>query len=315
MSPKTIDIVLPVYNEEAGIEMFNAALLRVTSSLTHYSFRMIYVLDRSSDASFPILKRLAGQHSNITIIHLSRRFGHQMSLVAGVDHCAGDAVIMMDCDLQHPPELIPELLARYEEGYDIVHTIRTYSGTVPWTKRFLSRAFYRLQNALSPVELRDGAADFRLISRKVVGVFQKDIREHGQFLRALFQWVGFSNTEVHFVSPPRAAGSTKYNMRRLLSFFIAGMLSFSKVPLRAASALGFIISGIGALYLIYIVVLFFVSGSFPPGYTSLIAVILLIGGLQLSVLGVIGEYIGTIFEEVKGRPLYVIDEVLNGDRI
>jgi glycosyltransferase involved in cell wall biosynthesis len=314
MSTKKIDIILPVYNEEAGIEMFNATLLRVVSSLIdRYSFRLIYVLDRSSDATFLILKRLSEQYRNITIIHLSRRFGHQMSLVAGIDHCTGDAAIMMDCDLQHPPELIPELLARYEDGYDIVHTIRTYSGTVPWTKRFLSQAFYRLQNALSPVELRDGAADFRLISKKVIGVFQKNIREHGQFLRALFQWIGFSNTEVHFVSRPRAAGSSKYSMKRLLSFFIAGMLSFSKIPLRTASVLGFIISGIGLLYLAYLIVLFSFSSNFPPGYTSLIAVVLLIGGLQLSVLGVIGEYVGTIFEEVKGRPLYIVDEVLNGD--
>jgi glycosyltransferase involved in cell wall biosynthesis len=314
MSPKKIDIVLPVYNEEAGIEMFNAALLRVTSLLAgQYTFRLIYVLDRSSDASFSALKRISQQHRNITIIHLSRRFGHQMSLVAGIDHCTGDAAIMMDCDLQHPPELLPGLLARFEEGYDIVHTIRTYSGTIPWRKRVLSRVFYRLQNALSPVELRDGAADFRLISRKVINVFQKDIREHGQFLRALFQWVGFASTEVHFVSAPRAAGVTKYDMKRLLGFFVDGMLSFSKVPLRMASALGFVFSTLGLLYLVYLIVSFFVSGNFPPGYTSLIGVVLLIGGLQLSVLGVIGEYIGTIFDEVKARPLYVVDEILNGD--
>ncbi len=314
MTLKRIDVVLPVYNEAAGIEMFHAALHRVVASLaSQYSFRLIYVLDRSSDASYAILKRLSEQDRDIILIHLSRRFGHQMSLVAGIDHCTGDAAIMMDCDLQHPPELIPELLARYEEGYDIVHTVRTYSEDVPWRKRLLSRAFYRLQNALSPIELRDGAADFRLISKKVVAVFQREIREHEQFLRALFQWVGFSNTEVHFVSPPRVAGSTKYNVKRLLGFFLVGMLSFSKVPLRAASALGFFISSIGLLYLVYIVILFFLSGDFPPGYTSLIAVVLLIGGIQLSVLGVIGEYIATIFDEVKGRPLYVVDEVVNGD--
>lgn len=314
MSLKRIDIVLPVYNEEAGIEMFNTALLRITSSLTgRYTFRLIYVVDRSSDASFSILRRLSEQYRNITIIHLSRRFGHQMSLVAGMDYCRGDAAIMMDCDLQHPPELIPELLKRFEEGYDIVHTIRTYSRTAPWRKRALSRAFYRLQNALSPIELRDGAADFRLISRKVVNVFQKDIREHGQFLRGLFQWVGFSTTEVHFVSPPRIAGVTKYNIQRLLSFFVTGMLSFSKIPLRTASVLGFVISAIGLIYLVYLIVAFFSSGNFPRGYTSLITVVLIIGGLQLSVLGVIGEYIGTIFDETKGRPLYVVDEILNGD--
>lgn len=314
MQPKRIDIILPVYNEEAGIEMFNAALQRVASSLTsRYAFRFIYVVDRSSDTSFWILKRLSKEHRNITIIHLSRRFGHQMSLVAGIDHCTGEAAIMMDSDLQHPPGLIPELLARLEEGYDIVHTIRTYSETIPWRTRVLSRAFYRLQNALSPVELRNGAADFRLISRKVIDVFQNDIREHGQFLRALFRWVGFSSTEVSFVSSPRVAGVTKYDMRRLLGFFIDGILSFSKIPLRIASALGFIFSTLGLLYLVYLVVLFFLSGNFPPGYTSLIGVVLLIGGLQLIVLGVIGEYIGTIFDEVKRRPLYIIDEVINGD--
>jgi len=312
--PKKIDIVLPVYNEEAGIEMFNTALFRVLSSLTpQYAFRVIYVLDRSSDRSFAVLKRLAEQNRQITILHLSRRFGHQMSLVAGIDRCKGDAVIMMDCDLQHPPELVPELLARFEDGYDIVHTIRTYSGTVPWKKRLMSRAFYRLQNALSPIELRDGAADFRLISRKVVDVFQRDIREHGQFLRALFQWVGFSNIDVHFVSSPRVAGVTKYDVKRLLGFFIDGMLSFSKFPLRIASALGFIFSSLGLLYLVYLIISFFVSGNFPPGYTSLIGVVLLIGGLQLIVLGVIGEYIGTIFDEVKRRPLYIIDDVVNDE--
>jgi polyisoprenyl-phosphate glycosyltransferase len=292
--------------------MFNSALLRVTTALhEQYKFRFIYVVDRSADASFAILRRIANRHSNITVVHLSRRFGHQMSLVAGMDHCRGDAAIMMDCDLQHPPELIPELLARFEQGYEIVHTIRTYSETAPWRKRIFSRAFYRLQNALSPVDLRNGAADFRLISRKVLLVFQREIREHGQFLRALFQWVGFSSTDVHFVSPPRAAGVTKYDLKRLLGFFIDGVLSFSKVPLRTASALGFIISTLGLLYLVYLVISFFVSGNFPPGYTSLIGVVLLIGGLQLSVLGVIGEYIGTIFDEVKRRPLYVVDEIIN----
>lgn len=317
VAKKRIDILLPVYNEAAGVAVFNGALFEVLTSLGDlYEFQVTYVLDRSTDNSFAILKQLAETHKNITIIHLSRRFGHQMSLVAGIDHCGGDAIIMMDCDLQHPPQLIPELLERFEEGYDIVHTVRTYHGRIPWTKRFLSRAFYGLQNALSPIEFKDGAADFRLISKKVADIFRGQIREHNQFLRGLFQWVGFSSTSVPFISPPRTAGVTKYTLTRLLSFFIDGILSFSKVPLRLATILGFAISSAGLLYAVYIVITSIDMGNFPPGYTSLIAVILILGGLQLMVLGVIGEYVGTVFDEVKGRPLYVVDEILrfNGDR-
>jgi glycosyltransferase involved in cell wall biosynthesis len=236
-----------------------------------------------------------------------------MSLVAGIDQSNGDAVIMMDCDLQHPPELIPVLLEKFEIGNDIVHTVRIYSEKVPLPRRLASSLFYRLQNALSPVDLRDGAADFRLISRKGVKVFQSSIREHDQFLRGLFQWVGFSSTYVSFVCSKRIAGQTKYDLRRLLAFFASGMVSFSKVPLRIATLVGFMISCASILYGLYLVVVFFARGDLPPGYTSLILVILLLGGLQLLVLGMIGEYIGHLFDEAKGRPLYVVDEVIRSD--
>ena len=308
---KQIDIVLPVYNEAEGIAAFHAALSESLNSLTHsYSFRVTYVVDRSQDETFPILKRLAELSPIVTVLHLSRRFGHQMSLVAGIDHAHGDAVIMMDCDLQHPPAVIPLLLDKFEEGYDIVHTVREYDLSTSSLKEIPSRLFYRLQNALSPVELREGAADFRLISRKVAAIFRSSMREQNQFLRGLFQWVGFNSTTVRFVSPPRAAGATKYQFRRLLVFALTGILSFSKLPLRVASILGFLISGLGLAYGVVLMAFFFIAGHIPQGYTSLIVAVLFIGGLQLSVLGIIGEYIGSIFDEVKKRPLYIIDETI-----
>jgi dolichol-phosphate mannosyltransferase len=237
-----------------------------------------------------------------------------MSLVAGIDQSAGDALIMMDADLQHPPAVIPELLARFEDGFDVVQTVRRYSGGTGWFKRQTSTLFYAMQNALSPVEIKDGMADFRLISQRVVKVFQTNVREQHQFLRGLFQWVGFKRCEVSFVSAERAAGTTKYHLRRLISFSIAGIISFSKVPLRFATLAGFSISLLGAVYAVWLLYEYVIAGGFPPGYASLIMVTLLLGGLQLMFLGVLGEYLGSIFDEVKRRPLYVVDEVIEGRR-
>ena len=312
---KTIDIVLPVFNEEEGIAEFHAILRKELDTLTsRYNFQLIYVVDRCRDRSFEILKSLAGQSPNVTVLHLSRRFGHQMSLVAGIDQSEGDAVIMMDCDQQHPPEVIPLLLEKFEEGYDIVHTIRHYDVRVGIFRRWTSSLFYWLQNALSPIDLKEGAADFRLVSDKVARLFQSSVREQNQFLRGLFQWVGFRSTEVAFVSPPRTSGATKYSILRLLEFSISGITSFSKVPLRIASLLGFAMSSLSLLYGVWLVVEYFYAGHMPPGYTSLIVMILFLGGLQLSVLGILGEYLASIFDEVKRRPLYVIDEVVKSAR-
>ena len=307
---KTIDIVLPVYNEEDGLNGFHAALVEALAPLeARYAFNICYVLDRSTDRSVDVLTRLALRDPRVTVIHLARRFGHQMSLVAGIDHSRGDAVIMMDCDLQHPPAVIAELLARFEQGYDIVHAVRQYDRQIGWFKRWSSRAFYRLQNALSPIEMQSGAADFRLISRRVAHLFQTAVREQNQFLRGLFQWVGFRSTTVTFVSPPRHTGRTKYHMLRLVAFSVTGILSFSKVPLRVATLLGLCISVLSVLYGLWLIGRFF-AGYMPPGYTSLIVMILFMGGLQLTVLGILGEYLGSVFDEVKRRPLYVVDETL-----
>jgi dolichol-phosphate mannosyltransferase len=246
------------------------------------------------------------------VLHLSRRFGHQMSLVAGMDQSRGDAVIMMDCDAQHPPALLPALLERFEAGYDIVFTSRRYEASVGTAKRITSRLFYRLQNRLSPVEIPEGSADFRLVSRKVVQVFQQSVREQEQFLRGLFHWIGFRTTTVEFSSPARSAGVTKYDVWGLVHFSINGILSFSRTPLRIATALGTLISVGSLLYGVLLAITYFFGGPRPPGYTSLAAALFFLGGLQLFVLGVIGEYIGSIHTEVKRRPLYVVDRIVKG---
>ena len=311
----TIDIISPVYNEEEGIAIFHQALSAVLETLApKYRFNIIYVLDRSHDDSLGALKRIAAQDARVVVLHLSRRFGHQMSLIAGLDHAGGDASILMDCDMQHPPELIPGLLARFEHGYDIVQGIRIYDSDIHAGKKWTSHLFYQVQNWLSPIEIPAGAADFRLLSRKVRVVFQNSIREQNQFLRGLFQWVGFRHCTIEFVSPVRPVGVTKYRFFNLLAFSVTGITSFSKVPLRAAAVVGFVISMLSVLYGIFAIAVYLIIGHLPRGYTSLIVAISFMGGLELTVLGILGEYLGAVFDEVKRRPLYVIDEVIGPHR-
>lgn len=309
---RTIDIILPVYSEQAGIRAFDEQLRSALAPLERaYQFNIIYVLDRSPDRSFEILKEIATTRAGTTLIHLSARFGHQSSILAGLDHSTGDAAIMMDSDLQHPPALIPELLRHFEEGCDVVQTIRQYGPDTPRAKRATSRLFYLLQNALSPVQVQDGSADFRLISRKVVLVFQRQLREHGTFLRLLIAWAGFRTAYVNFVAAPRQYGVTQYSTRRLFTFLIDGLIAFSRLPLRVAAVVGGLIGSAGLIYGLFLVYNFLIHQDFPRGYSSLMSVMLVLGGMQLFMLGVLGEYIGHIFEEVKSRPLYIVDEIIN----
>lgn len=308
---KSIDIVVPVYNEAEGVGDFNAQLWDALRTLSdRYRFRVIYVVDRCPDGTIEVLRTIAAAEPRVLALYMSRRFGHQMSLVAGLDHADADAVIMMDGDGQHPPSLVPVLLERFEAGFDVVQTVRQYGRELGPLRRLTSSAFYALQNRLSPVEIQDGMSDFRLVSRKVLRVFQQSIREQHQFLRGLFQWVGFNRTTVTFVSPPRAHGRTKYRVGDLFVFSIAGIVSFSKVPLRAAVLLGSGFAMLAVLYGAWLLWQFAAGGLFPPGYASLILVTLLMGGLQLMFLGLIGEYIGSIFDESKRRPLYIVDEFI-----
>lgn len=312
-SVKKINVVLPVYNEEEAIPHFNAELQTVISTLKdNYDFEVIYVLDKSADGTYDALRKITEQYGNTKVMALSKRFGHQASLLAGINACDGDAVIMMDSDLEHPPKLIPSLIEKYEQGFDVVQTIRTYNHNVSAIKKWTSKKFYQVISKLSAVEIIEGAADFRLISKKVVNVFRQDIKEQNLFLRGLFPWIGFKQCKINFVSETRSQGKSKYNVKRLINFAILGIISFSKIPLRFSVIIGMIISLLSIIYGVISIIQYFVSDNSPAGWTSVMASVSFLGGIQLIFLGVIGEYIGAVFDEVKKRPRYIIEEILGG---
>jgi polyisoprenyl-phosphate glycosyltransferase len=308
----SLQIVCPVYNEQEVIQLFHGALYSTLSTIENrYQWRILYVVDRSSDDTMKILKKFSEEDKRIQIISLSNRFGHQMSLVAGIDHCNSDAVIMMDSDLQHPPELIPELLNAFEQGNDVVYTIRKEPKDNSFFKRFGSNSFYRIMSWLSDIPLAPGEADYRLISRRVADIFKNNIRERNQFLRGLFSWVGFNRCGINYNPVDRIKGESKYDWSRMFQFASAGIISFSKKPLQYAILLGLFFSLLGLASGLYIFVTFFISDSIPSGWTTLGVLVSIFSGIQLLFMGIIGEYIGAIFDEVKARPLYLIEESVN----
>jgi len=308
---KTLTVVSPVYEEEQVIEGFYKELKSVLSSLVGYASTILFVVDRSTDDTLDILERIALADRSVRVLSLSSRFGHQMSLLAGIDHADSDALIMMDSDLQHPPSLIPTLLARFEEGYDIVFTIREGGEGAAFLKRVTSRLFYRLINKVSEVPILEGAADFRLISREVAYVFQTGIRERNQFLRGLFAWIGFRSVGVNFQSRNRGGGQSKFSWGRLFRFAAHGVVSFSKQPLQAAIYLGVSFALLGFLLALVTFVEYFTHRSWPPGWATIAILIPTFSGIQLIFLGVLGQYIGAIFDEVKGRPHYIVERKIN----
>lgn len=309
---KKINIVLPVYNESEIISDFNDALFKVVDSLRHkYFFEVIYVLDKSTDNSLGILREICKKNKNVKVLALSSRFGHQMSLVAGMDRCDGDAVIMMDSDLQHPPSVIPQMLEKFEEGYDIVYTIRQDVPKISFLKRISSKIFYRIINIISQIPINESAADFRLISRRILKIFHEQIRERNQFLRGLFSWVGFKAVGIPFQVSRRPAGKSKYSISRMIQFGIHGITSFSKKPLQAAVYVGFVFAIMSLFFAAITFVQYFYYNSLPSGWTTLVILITMFSGVQLIFLGIIGEYIAAIFDEVKARPHYIVEEEIN----
>jgi dolichol-phosphate mannosyltransferase len=234
-----------------------------------------------------------------------------MSLLAGIDHCDSDVIIMMDGDLQHPPSLIPAMLREFERGYDIVYTLRQDTPEIDPLKRITSRLFYQLINRIANVPINESAADFRLISRRVAELFQTQIRERNQFLRGLFSWVGFKSVAIPFEVRKRPGGTSKYSLRRMLRFAADGVVSFSKRPLQAAILVGLAFATLGFLLAFITLIQFFFYSSLPPGWATLVITLSVFSGIQLVFLGIIGEYIGAIFDEVKGRPHYIIEEKIN----
>jgi dolichol-phosphate mannosyltransferase len=309
---RTLTVVCPVYNEESVILAFHQELRRALAAIEgRWSWSVVYVVDRGTDRTLDLLRGLAATDRSARVLALSSHFGQQASLLAGLDHCDADAVVMMDSDLQHPPELIPELVAAHERDYDVVYTVREDTPDIPLLKRLSARWFYRLVSAISDTPIREGAADFRLVSRRVVEVFQRSIRERGLFLRGLFVWVGFPSCAVPFKAGARRAGRTKYSLGRMVRFGLGGVVAFSRVPLRAAFAVGLVLSLTGALALAVTLVRCVTTRAAFFSGASLAGLVVAVSGIQLVFLGVLGEYLGAVLDEVRARPHYVVEERIN----
>jgi dolichol-phosphate mannosyltransferase len=310
MARQRLSVVAPVYNEVEGIERFFTELRRVLAPLP-YDFTVILVNDGSTDGTGGVLDRLHDAHpAELCVVHLSRNFGHQAALTAGMDLAAGDAVICMDADLQHPPSLIPAMLERWKEGFDVVHTVRRQTVGGGTLKDLTASVFYAVLERLSSTPIQPNAADFRLLSRRVADVFRRDLRERDRFVRGLVTWVGFPSCCLEFDAAPRLTGNTKYTVRKMLGFARTGLVSFSKVPLKVASVIGLVVTTVSALYALFAVASYlFFRTAVMPGWASTIVVVTFLGGCQLLFLGLLGEYIGTIFDETKARPIYVVAEV------
>lgn len=302
-----LSVVVPCYNESEVVETFYRAIRPVLDALKPLNCELIFVDDGSADDTLDKLNRLAEKDPAVRVCSLSRNFGHQIALTAGLDAATGDAVIMMDSDLQHPPTLIPAMVAKWREGYDIVSAIRNRTEGASWLKNLTSSGFYSVLNWLSTTKVPLGAADFCLISRRVAASLGSMPERH-RFLRGLISWAGFRRAFIDYESPRRAAGHTKYSFVKMIALALDAVFAFSAEPLRLALRAGLLITVLGFTYLAWTILDGFLKGSLVPGYSSLIGVVVILGGCQLIFIGLIGEYLARVFEQVKGRPLYLLKQ-------
>jgi len=302
-SPK-YSIVAPVYNESESLPEFYRRISEVIGRLDG-DVELILVDDGSSDGSLALMRDLQARDSSVRVLSFSRNFGHQVAITAGIDFARGDAVVVTDADLQDPPEVIPDLVAEWKLGAQIVLAVRSGRTGESWFKRVTAALFYRLIDRLTDLQIPKDSGDFRLMDRKVVDALCK-VREHHRFMRGLSVWVGFKRTEVQYVRQARFAGRSKYPLRSMLRFATDGITSFSHVPLQLAMTLGFVFAGIAIIGVPAIVALRFSGGREFFGQATTLVSVLLLGGVQLICLGIVGEYLGRIYNEVKRRPLYLI---------
>jgi polyisoprenyl-phosphate glycosyltransferase len=303
---RLLSVVAPLYEEDALVEAFYG---RVCGALEGIPFELILVDDGSRDRTPELLAELAARDPRVRVVQLSRNFGHQTALTAGLDHARGDAVVMLDADLQDPPELIPEMLDHWRRGTDVVYAVRRRREGETRFKLTTARWFYRLFSAVGDVPLEPDSGDFRLLDRAPLDALLS-MRERNRFLRGMTVWVGYTQTAVPYERDARRAGETKYTLRRMLSFSLDAVSSFSHRPLQIATLVGFFCAAL-AFVLIPVIVGLRVAGSYLPGFSTITILVLLLGGIQLMAIGLIGEYVGRIYDEVKGRPLYVVRARLN----
>jgi polyisoprenyl-phosphate glycosyltransferase len=306
--PTLLSVVAPVYNEEELVELF---VRRACAAVADYAFafELVIVNDGSSDATPELLDRIASHDRRVRVVHLSRNFGHQAALTAGLEHAVGDVVVMIDADLQDPPELIPTMVARWEEGADVVYAVRREREGESAFKLATASWFYKLFDKLAQVDLEPNSGDFRLLDRRALDALLT-MTERSRFLRGMTVWVGFTQTAVPYERDARHAGETKYTLRKMLRFSLDAIASFSHLPLQLATYVGLFSAGLAFVTIPVVIGLHF-AGSYLPGFGSLTIAILLLGGIQLIAIGVIGEYVGRIYDEVKHRPLYIVRDERN----
>ncbi len=301
-----LSVVVPAYNEEASLPAFVEAVSRELDKLGE-SWEIIFVNDGSKDETLHVLQSFREKDARIKIVDFARNFGNQIAVSAGLRFAVGDAVITMDADLQHPPEMIAEMLRLWKEGYHCVYTVRTYDRESGFFKRWSSLLFHRFLNAISDLELPEGLSDFRLLDRRIVD-YLNSMNESSRFFRAMIYWLGFRRIGIPFTCNSRAAGTTKFSVARLLKLSFDGMTSFSVKPLHWITYSGIFIATVSFAYALYVLFETFVFGLITPGWPTLIIAILFLGGVQLISLGVVGEYVGRIYMEIKRRPLFVVQE-------
>jgi glycosyltransferase involved in cell wall biosynthesis len=304
---KLISVIIPSYNEAEVLPMLSTRLNGLAKTNTHYSFEFLFVNDGSSDDTLAIIRQMATQNHRISYINLSRNFGKEAAMMAGFDHAKGDAAIVIDADLQDPPELIPQMIEFWENGYDDVYARRRSREGETWLKKKTSALYYRLLQSSTRVPIQIDTGDFRLLSRRAVNAL-KEYRESERNTKALFSLIGYKKKEIIYDRDARAAGETKWNYIKLIDLAINGLTSFTTAPLRIASVAGFLVSTFAFFYVIYLFIRPLFGVSTGDGYSSLMAAILFLGGVQLITIGIIGEYIGRIFIETKDRPSYLIEE-------
>lgn len=307
---KLIEIMVPCYNEAESLPLFFKTVTAVIDKIEKYDFSFLFVDDGSNDNTLEIIKQIPPQWTKIRYVSLARNFGKEAAMLAGLDYTIGDAIIIMDADLQDPPTIIPELVKAWEDGNEDVYAKRISREGESWLKKISSAMYYRILQRLSDIEVLVDVGDFRLLDKKCVGAL-RNLREHNRYTKGLFCWIGFKKKQILYNRESRVAGSTHWNYWKLTKLAIDGIVSFSAVPLQLIALLGGVISLAAIGFMLYVVMHTLLFGDPVAGYPSMMAIILFMGGIQLIALGVIGEYIGKIFSEVKNRPVYIVREQSN----
>lgn len=307
LTMKKVSILIPCYNEEASLPAMYVALKELMDTHKDYAWEVVMVNDGSHDRTIDVIKQLRRADERICYIDLSRNFGKENAMLAGFDYVTGDCMVIMDADLQHPPHLIPDMLKIWNEGYEDVYAKRITRGKESWARKKFTLLYYKLLQKTTRVEILENVGDFRLLDRKCIDAL-KQLRETQRYTKGMYCWVGFKKHEILFEQGDRVAGESSFNFLRLMNLAIDGVTSFTTAPLRLSTILGLIMSLVAFLYMIYVLVTTLIWDDPVQGYPTLMTVILFLGGVQLLSLGIIGEYLGRIFHETKGRPVYFIEE-------